>query len=310
MHQHDHSHGDIAGTSKSRMLVTVALNLAITAAEVVGGLLANSLALLSDAVHNLSDTAAVFLAWIAIRISEKKSTGKMTFGYRRIQILAAFFNALVLIAISAYLIYEAIHRFYNPQPVEGTIMFIVAVVGLLGNLISVFLLRKNKGDNLNVRAAYLHLLGDTLSSVVVIAGGVLIIYFNIYWIDPLVTILIGLYIGKATYSVLKETIGILMQSAPPDMDIGEISAELETIDKVENIHHIHLWRLDDRSVHFECHCDISEDMNVSRTDELRRKLEDRLHEKFDIHHVTIQIEYNICHSKSAVSQDQSRQGCD
>jgi cobalt-zinc-cadmium efflux system protein len=310
MHDHSHGHSHFPSGGKKRMLFTVGLNLIITIAEIIGGLMANSLALLSDALHNLSDTAALFIAWVAMKISGRESTERMTFGYRRIEILAALFNSVVLIGISIFLIYESIHRFRNPEPVEGSIMFWVALIGLAANLLSVVILHKNKSANLNIRAAYLHLLGDTLSSVVVIAGGLLILFFDIYWVDPLVTVLISLYIAKETYSVLRETIDILMQSAPPGLDAAEIKQELEKFEEVDNIHHIHLWSLDDRSVHFECHCDIGENVRISRADEIRQKLENFLLEKFDIQHVTIQIEYNICHSKGAIAQRRENNGCE
>ncbi len=180
----NHSHHHIE-PNKTNLLFSVLLNAGITLAEFIGGILSNSLALISDAVHNLSDTMAIVISYVAMLIGKKDSTSKNTFGFKRIEILAALFNAVVLIVISVYLFFEAYKRFLNPEPIQGKIMFIVATIGLLGNLVSVLLLHKDSSHNLNVKAAYLHLVGDTLSSIGVIIGSVLIYFWNIYWIDPL-----------------------------------------------------------------------------------------------------------------------------
>jgi len=288
--------------SSRNLLIATILNFIITIAEVIGGLMANSLALLSDALHNLSDGIAVLIAYIANRISKRSSNERKTFGYRRIEILAAFFNALVLIIIIIYLFYESILRFYEPEPIKGLIMFVVATIGLMANLVAVLLLRKDAHANLNIKSAYLHLLGDTFSSVAVIIGGALIYFFEIYWIDPMITILIGIYIIKETWSILKETVDILMQGTPGHIKVSQIQRAIEKIDPVENIHHVHVWSLSDRQVHFECHIDLKEDLNVSDTDRIKRDIEKLLHDDFDIHHVTIQFEYNACDSKKVINK--------
>ena len=187
-----HHHEMENGGNRSLLLATV-LNVFITVVEIIGGIMANSLALLSDALHNLSDTIAILLAYIAAKVSRRSSNERKTFGYKRVEILAAFFNALVLIGISVFLVYEAIFRFSHPEPVKGLLMLVVATAGLIFNLLAVLLLKKYSGASLNIRSAYLHLLGDTLSSVAVIIGGVLIYFFEIYWVDPLITILISIY---------------------------------------------------------------------------------------------------------------------
>lgn len=280
--------------SRNLLIVTV-LNFTITAAEVVGGLLSNSLALLSDALHNLGDGIAVLIAYIAHKVSKRPSTDRKTFGYRRVQILAALLNGIVLIVISVYLFYEAYHRFLDPEPIKGLIMFIVASIGLAANLVAVLILKKDSKKNLNVKAAYLHLLGDTLSSVAVIFGGLLIYFYEIYWIDPLITVLIGAYILKETFQVLKETVDILMQSAPGDVDAGKVRKRLESFGEISNVHHIHLWMLDDQSIHYESHIDLNEDLALSQTESLRKNIENTLREEFGIHHITIQFEYDGCH---------------
>jgi cobalt-zinc-cadmium efflux system protein len=181
-------------------------------------------------------------------------------------------------------------------------MFIVATIGLLGNLISVLLLHKDSRRNLNIKAAYLHLIGDTLSSVGVILGSILIYFWNIYWIDPLLTIIIGLVIIKATWSILKETIDILMQASPAGIDLKEIQDELEKHAKINNIHHIHSWSLSDDLIHFQCHADVKENLTIIETDKIRMELEDILHNKFGIDHITIQMELDTCTEKTAVGK--------
>ncbi len=294
---HTHHHKE---PSKKNLLISVLLNAVITLAEFIGGIFSNSLALISDAVHNLSDTMAIIISYIAMIIGKKESTTKNTFGYKRIEILAALFNAVVLIVISIYLFYEAYERFLNPEPIKSKIMFIVATIGLLGNLVSVLLLHKDSEHNLNVKAAYLHLIGDTLSSVGVIIGSILIYFWNMYWIDPLLTIIIGLVIIKATWGILKETIEILMQASPVDMDLKTIRKELENHPDINNIHHIHAWRLSDNIIHFQCHADVVKNLPIKDIDRIRIELENILHQKFGIDHITIQMELDTCSEKSAI----------
>ncbi len=282
------------------MLLVSFLNVFITIAELIGGLLANSLALLSDAIHNLSDTLAILLAYIAGRVSKRRSNTKKTFGYKRIEILAAFINASVLIVISVFLIYEAGHRFFDPQPIKGLLMMVVATAGLLFNLLSVLLLRKYSGENLNIRSAYLHLLGDTLSSVAVIIGGMLIYFFNIYWVDPLVTVLISLYLIKETWDVFRQSANILMQAAPEDLDLEVIIPTLEQIPGIRNIHHVHTWGLSEKDYHFECHADLEEDIPVSRTNTIKKQMERILLEEFRIGHLTVQFEYGVSDDKDII----------
>jgi len=294
---HNHQHNE---PNKKNLLISVLLNAIITLAEFIGGILSNSLALISDAVHNLSDTMAIIISYFALLIGKKDSTTKNTFGFKRIEILAALFNAVVLIVISIYLFYEAYERFINPEPIKGKMMFIVASIGLLGNLISVLLLHKDSSYNLNIKAAYMHLIGDTLSSVGVILGSVLIYFWDVYWIDPLLTIIIGLVIIKATWSILKETIEILMQASPAGLDLKEIKKDLEKHSDIKNIHHIHSWRLSDNIIHFQCHVEVIKNLPINYIDQIRIKLENILHKKYGIDHITIQMELDTCEQKSTV----------
>lgn len=297
---HSHPHHE---PNPKNILFSVLLNGIITLAEFIGGFLSNSLALISDAVHNLSDTMAIFISYIALKIGKKDSNSKNTFGYKRIEILTALFNAVILISISFYLFFEAYKRFLNPEPIESKLMFIVATIGLIGNVVSVILLHKDSSHNLNIRSAYLHLIGDTLSSVGVIIGSILIYFWNITWIDPLLTILIGIVIIKATRGIIKETINILMQASPKSLNLDQIINELEKHPDIKNIHHIHAWSLSDNLTHFQCHADLIENKTIKEVDSIRLELENILHSKFKIDHITIQMEYDTCYPKPTLDSN-------
>jgi len=302
-HDHDthhnpgHPHTD--GTEKN-LLISAFLNLLVTAAEALGGLFSNSLALLSDALHNLGDTSAIFIAYLANRISKRDRTSKRTFGYKRVEILAALFNAIILVVIIFYLFAEAWRRLRNPEPIKGLIMLVVAVIGFAANLISVILLKKHALQSINIRAAYLHLIGDTLSSVIVILAAGVIWYFGITWIDPVVTFVLGIYLLWETYRILKETLDILMQATPPGLDLNRVKASLEVIPAVDNIHHVHAWNLNDTDIHFECHVDLKNDLRISETEEVKKTIQNILFNEFHINHITIQYEYNCCEDKNMI----------
>lgn len=297
---HVHGHGELQG--KNLLWVTL-LNLSITVVQIIGGIISNSLSLLSDALHNLGDSSAIFIAFVAGKISRRKPDEKNTFGYGRAEILAALFNSVVLIAICVFLFYEAYKRFLSPEIIKGKLMFFVAVFGLLANLISVFLLHKDKSNNLNVKAAYMHLLGDTFSSLAVIAGGAAVWLWGIYWIDPLVTLFVGLYIIWHTWTIVKETLYILMQSTPRGINLEEIKKEVEKIDGIENIHHVHVWNLNDSRIHFEAHVNLRDNINMKQMMVVRGKAEQLLHEKFGIQHVTLEMGYNCCNGSDKLIAD-------
>lgn len=306
----NHIENDSSVTSHNRigekkLLITVILNFVITIAEVIGGLISNSLALLSDALHNLVDSVAVFIAYLAHFISKKNPDKRKTFGYKRIEILAAFINSTFLVAICIFLIYKAIQRFRHPQQIDGLIMLIVACIGFFANGFAVFLLKPDSSKNLNIRAAYLHLLGDTLSSALVIAGGILIYFFNIGWLDPVITILISLYIMKESYNLIKDSVNILMQSTPGQLNLESIKKDIEMFPEVLNIHHIHAWNLNEREIHFEGHIDLNKDLQVSQTNKIRKKIESLLAEKYNISHFTLQIEYRCCDDTKMIHNEKN-----
>jgi len=271
------------------------LNATITIAEVVGGILSGSLALLSDAVHNLSDTIAIALSYFANRIAQKPKDAKRSYGYKRAEILSAFINSSVLLSISIVLIYEAFKRLKSPESINGTLMIIVAFIGLVANLVSVYLLKSDSKENLNIKSSYLHLLSDTVSSVGVLVGGVAIRLWGVLWIDPLITVLISLYILKETWKVIRTTVDILMQSSAI-LDYEAIKRDIERIDKVKNIHHVHTWMINEKTIYLEAHIDM-EDMRLSEVENVYRKIEQCLKDDHGISHVTLQAEVNQCRDK-------------
>jgi cobalt-zinc-cadmium efflux system protein len=296
-HSNEHTH-----SSRSRRLFWVIfLNAAISIAEVAGGLFANSLALISDAIHNASDVISTVMAWLAVKTGNRKSTLNKTFGFRRVEILAAFLNSVILVVISAFLVFEAISRFSDHEHVNGLIMSGVAIIGFLANFFGVLLLRRDAAGSLNIKAAYLHLLGDSISSLAVVLGGILIYYFNMFWVDPAITIFIAVYIFFETYKILRQTVDILMQGTPSGIDLLEIKKDLESFEEISNIHHVHIWNMTEMEIQFECHIDLNKDVSVGETSAISHKIKSILRQKYGIRHTTIQYEYDDCHDKSMIS---------
>jgi len=290
-HEHHHHVNNLQG---KKLLWVALFNFAITVVQIIGGIISNSLSLISDAVHNLGDASAIFIAFLAGKHNQKPANKHRTFGHKRIEILAALFNSVVLIAISLYLFFEAYQRFITPEPIKGKIMSIVATFGLLANLISVLVLNKDQNHNLNIKAAYLHLLGDTLSSVAVILGGIAIWFYNLHWIDPLITVAVSIFIIYHTWSVVKQTVDILMQTTPANINIDNIKSKVEDIKEIENIHHVHIWKLDDKQTHFEAHINLKYNLDMEKTMMIKQDVEHLLEHHFKIQHITLQMEYNIC----------------
>lgn len=281
-------------SSRKNLLAATILNLIISIVELIGGILSGSLALFSDALHNLGDAFSTFIAWMANIIAGKESTPQRTFGYKRIEILAALMNSVILIGITLYLFAEAVERLKEPQKINSLLMLVVASIGLIANIIAVFLLHRDARHSLNVKAAYLHLIGDSLSSVVVIIGGVLIYFYGIYWIDPVVTFFIGAYILYEAVKILNEAVKILMQNTPPKLNINKIKKVIEMDHRIRNIHHIHAWSLTDQKIYFEAHVDTLNDLALSEVNTLREDIEKVLEKEFNIDHTTLQFEYRAC----------------
>jgi len=301
MMSYNHTHNHF---KENNLIITMVLNFIITLVEVIGGLLSGSLSLLSDALHNFTDGISVIVTFIALRLSKRENTLKNTFGYKRAEILAALFNSSFLIIISFFLFKEAYLRIQHPQNIDSKIMIAVALVGFAANTISVFLLKPGSKDNINIRSAYLHLFSDSLSSLGVIIGGILIYYFNITIVDPILTFAIGAYVLKEGFDIIKQSINILMEKTPAHIDILKIKEIVEKIPEVDNLHHVHIWQVNDKEFLFEGHIDVKKDINLTKAEELRNDISSILLNKFGINHTTIQIEYNACKDKEIIKNRQ------
>lgn len=276
-------------SSKQFLFVTL-LNVLITIVEFIGGVFSGSLSLISDGFHNLGDSFSIVLSYFASEISKKPQSKTNTFGYKRAQIIAAFLNSIFLVIICLGLIYEAVKRSFNPSPINGNLMLVVAIIGLLANFISAFILAKGTKNNLNIKSTYLHVLSDALSSIAIIVGGVLIKTFDWEFIDPLVTILVAVYIIYESIPIVKESLVILMQNAPK-LDYDQIKMDLLKIKDVKSVHHIHAWLIDENNIVFSAHINLS-DMPISQAEIIYNQITEILNKKYHIAHVTLQAEVN------------------
>ena len=300
-HNHSHSHTELSGKS---LLFSIFLNIGITLAQIIGGFLSGSLALISDAVHNLSDVISLIVSYVANRlVHSKKQTLKQTFGFKRAEIIAAFFNAATLIVIAIFLLIEAIKRFNHPQEIQTNLVIWLAILGILGNGLSVLLLKKDAEHNLNMKSAYLHLLTDLLTSVAVLIGGILMKYYQIYWIDAALTLIISIYLIYMSWQLLIDSLKILMLFAPDNIDIHLIEQKIIKIKGIRNIHHVHVWQLNEKNCHFEAHIEFKNDVNLSDFDAICEEIEHLLLHDFNINHCTLQPEYNRLDEKAFIIQD-------
>jgi len=299
-HSHNHKHPELKGRN---LLISIVLNLLITVAQVIGGVLSGSLALLSDALHNFSDVISLIVSYIANFLARKKASIHRTFGYKRAEILAAFINASTLIIVAVLLIIEAIKRFKNPEPIESNLVIWLSLFGILANGFSVLLLKRDAKVNMNMRSAYLHLLTDMLASVAVLIGGLLMKFYEFYWVDTVLTIAIAVYLIWVGFDLLKESFKVLMLFTPNDIQVKEIVSRLNTISEINNTHHVHVWQLNEDEIHLEAHIDFHRDLNLSEFDIIINDIEELLYHDFNINHVNIQPEFGKCDSKDIIVQD-------
>jgi cobalt-zinc-cadmium efflux system protein len=285
---HDHSHIDDT-MSDGRLVWSLVLNLLLTIVEVIAGVFAGSLALIADAVHNLSDCGSFVVALIARRIGRRPSDERRTFGYRRAEIIGALINLTALIITSLYLIYEAIERLFVTHEINGWIVVAAASVALAVNVATASLLYALSRHNMNVRAAFLHNLGDSLSSAGVIVAGLLILRFGWLWADSLITLAVSAYILMQSIPEMRRSIHILMQGAPADVNLDELIGAMHAIAGVGDVHHVHLWELDEQERALEAHV-VVEEHDMERWSEIKREIKYLLGERFHIHHSTLELE--------------------
>lgn len=297
----EHHHHSVLSAKK--LWWTILLNISITLAQFIGGVLSGSMALLSDAVHNLSDVVSLVVSYTANRLAHKEATTEKTFGYKRAEIIAAFINAISLILIALWLIYESVQRLLNPSEIEEMTVIYLSLVAIAGNGLSVLLLKNQHANNLNIRSAYVHLFSDLLASVAVLIGAIAISVFNWHIIDPLLSILISLYLIYLGYDLLKDSVQILMLYTPFELDLKEVIKAVHDFEEVKKLHHIHVWKLNDTEIHLEAHIDLHQNLNLSSFNELHRRIEQMLLDRFKINHITLQPEYNKEDPKEFIVQD-------
>ena len=287
-HQHDHQH-HLQGKFRFAILLTTF----VFGVELVGGILSNSLALLSDAAHVFSDSLSLIMSWLAIYLSTRPATSSRTYGYHRTEVFAAFINGISLIAISGWIFYEAVQRFIEPEPVKSKEMLAVAIFGFIANMVIVWLFHGEGHKNLNVRSAVLHVIGDALASVGVIVGGVVIYYTSWFVVDPILSCGIGLVVLVGAIRVTKEAVHILLEGSPKHADAQKVAACISAIDSVKDVHDMHIWSLCSNYLALSTHVSIDDDARKS-SHELRQEINDKLQAQFGIFHTTIQIEQPGC----------------
>lgn len=300
-HDHKHSHGELHGRNLS---IAIFLNIGITLSQVIGGFISGSLALLSDALHNFSDVLALIISWLAGKLARRKQTALQTFGYKRAEILAALINAVSLIVIAFFLFKEALVRLGENQEIKSELVMLLGALSIVLNGASVLLIMKDAKNNINMRSAYLHLLSDMISSIAVVLGGLAMYLWQISWVDSILSICIAGYLVYSSWGLIVESVRIIMQFAPVHINLNEIHDKLKSIKEVENMHHVHVWQLDDKQINFEAHISFKDNLPLCEVNDVLHKIEQILHDEFEINHVTLQPEINgFCADDSLVRQE-------
>lgn len=290
-HNHNHSHGHHHEVTGKNLSISIILNIGITVAQIIGGFISGSLSLLSDALHNFSDVISLILSFVAHKLAKRKPNSSSTFGYKRAELLAAFINAATLIIVALFLIYEAIVRFSEPVVISSNLVIWLSVLGIAFNGFSAIILKKDADHNLNMKSAYLHLLTDMMASVAVLAGGILMKYFQWFWVDSVITLGIALYLILMSFDLLKSSVKMLLLFTPKDLNIEEIAKKIHTVTGNHRLYHIHLWHLNDNEVHFEAHLDCKENISITEFNTIVAEIEEVLFHDFHINHCTIQPDF-------------------
>ena len=292
-HHHEASH--LTATGSRPLKIALAIVLTVMVAEVIGGIMSGSLALLGDAGHMLVDALALGLSLFALTIARRPATPTRTYGYHRVEIMAALANGTILILVSIYIFYEAYQRALEPPPVQAPLMLLVATVGLIANLAGILLLRKSSRRNLNLRAAFWHIVGDTISSVGVIVGGIIIAITGWYIVDPIIAVFIGGIILWGAARLVSESVDILLEAVPRHIDVEKVIATIKSISGVDEVHDIHVWTITSDMHALSAHLLITDQM-VSKSAEIVETVNQGLARYFNITHTTLQLECEKCES--------------
>ena len=285
MHKHEHP---IPAAPDARLILSLGLNLLITLLQLVGGVLANSLGLLSDAAHNLSDVVALGLSLWAVRLGRRPATPNRTFAYKRSEILVALFNSSVLVAISVFIIVEAVRRMTGPHSVEGLLVAGFAAAGLVINGVAALLLRSH-GSDLNLRSAFLHLVGDAATSLGVMISGLIVYFTGWNYADAIVSILVSLWIGREAIVIVRKTVSVLMEGTPEGVEFAEVDQAMLAVPGVKGVHDLHIWSISSSDLALSAHVVVA-DASLSELGSVMTGLKDMLAKQFGVGHVTVELE--------------------
>jgi len=287
--EHHHHHHDLNEASDKRLLFSVIINVLLTVVQVIGGMISGSLSLVADALHNLGDAAALAIALFARRISRRPANRFKTFGYKRAELIAALINLTTLVILGLYLIVEAIWRFFQPVSIDGWIVVAVAGAALVVDAVTAVLTYSLAKVSINIRAAFIHNVSDALASVAVMLAGTLILLYRWFWVDAALTLIIAGFVLYQGLLMLPRTTHILMEGTPPHVSIDDIIAAMESIEKVEGVHHVHVWQLDEYRNALEAHVVVMDD-NLYHIERIKQSVRERLEQEFHIAHSTIEVE--------------------
>jgi cobalt-zinc-cadmium efflux system protein len=294
LHNHSHSHfNEIKGQITRRMGLAMVITLVFVFVEIAAGLASNSLALLTDAAHNFTDVLALALSWWALRLTSQPANHKKTFGYHRAGILAALVNSTSLALIAIGIFYEAYQRFLNPPEVGADVLIGVGSLAVVINVVTALMVRRGAENDLNVRAAFMHLMGDVLSTTGAVGAGILIRFTNWNRLDPLVSVLIGFLILWNAWVIIREAIDILMESTPADIDVGQMVADIQAVDGVHGVHDLHIWSITGNMRTLSAHL-VTEDMSISEGTRVQTRVNEILHHNYGVAHATLQLECEDC----------------
>ncbi|MEJ5315683.1 MAG: cation diffusion facilitator family transporter [Tenuifilum sp.] len=293
---HDHNHHKVSGKNLG---ITILLNLFITVAEFLGGILSGSMSLLSDAAHNFSDVLSLIISYTANRLSGQKATLTRTYGLKRSEILAALINSATLLGLAIAILLEGAKRLYEPIPIDSSWVIWLSLLSILVNGLSVLFIRDDSRNSINIRSAYLHLFSDMLTSVAVLIGGLTMKYLQWYRVDSLFSILIAIYLLFTSWRIIKTSLRIFMQFSPENINIEEITKQVESLEGVKNLHHVHIWQIDEHEIMFEAHLDVTNNIRISDFEKILEQVNILL-AKQGINHVTIQPEYSVTDNKQLI----------
>lgn len=284
----EHNHGSLKG---KKLGLSILLNMLITLAQAIGALISGSLSLLSDALHNFSDVIALIISYVADKLTQKEVSREKTYGYKRAEVIAALINASTLIVIALMIIQEAISRFNQPVEVDSILVIALAGLSILVNAGSALLIKEDAKDNMNMRSAYLHLMSDLFSSIAVLIGGVLMHYYQVYWVDGALSLAIAAYLIYASGGLLFKTLKVLMQFTPDNINLKEIEDRVRQLEAIKEIKHLHAWQLNDKDIHFEAYIDFNHDLTLSEAESSINSIKALLKNDFNINHSVLQPSY-------------------